>query len=159
MMLTVVADTGAVISLALSGLFGICHKHFKIIIGEKITEELKEISSTDDDLGKAAEEVLGVIEIKSAGKNFITGEDEALELLKMTEADLLISDDIRFVKKHRENEKISFSVVLFGILLKRNIITKKDFLNAVDAMFMKRGWEENLIYLVAKNMLEEDLLC
>ncbi len=40
--------------------------------------------------------------------------------------------------------------------MERKIISKNDFLNAVNAMFGKRKWEENLIYLVAKNMLEED---
>lgn len=154
-MLTVVADTGAALSLALSGLFDICRENFRIIIGEKIAEELKEISSKDDELGRAAKEVFKGIEIKSVGKNFDKGEYEALELLKETKADILISDDIDFVKKHRSNEKISFSVVLFGVLLERNIITKKNFLNAVNKMFEKREWEENLIYLVAKNMLEE----
>ena len=155
-MLIVVADTGAVLSLALSGLFGICQKHFRIIIGEKIAEELKDIALFDDELGKAAKEVLEVIEVKSADKNFRHGEDEALELMNITNADILISDDIRFVKKQSRNEKISFSVVLFGILLEKKIITKRDFLNAVNAMFMKREWEENLVYLVAKNLLEED---
>jgi len=154
-MLVVVADTGAVLSLALSGLFGICQKHFKIIIGEKIAEELKDIAFFNDELGEAAKEVLEVIEVKPAGKNFSHGEDEALELMKITKADILISDDIRFVKKQSRNEKISFSVVLFGILLEKKIITKRDFLNAVNDMFMKREWEENLIYLVAKNLLEE----
>ncbi len=39
--------------------------------------------------------------------------------------------------------------------MERKAITKKDFLKAVNNMFEKREWEENLIYLVAKNMLEE----
>jgi len=133
---TVVADTGAVISLVLSGLFGVCQNHFRIIIGEKIAEELQEIALGDDELGEAAK--------------------EALELLKNNKADILISDDIKFVKKHKNNEKISFSVILFGILMERKIISKNEFLMAVNAMFGKRKWEENLIYLVAKNMLEDD---
>ncbi len=154
-MLIIVADTGAVLSLALSGLFDVCKKNFRIIIGEKIAEELKEISLRDDELAKAAKEVLKEIEIKSAGINLDKGEYEALELLKEIKADVLISDDIEFVKRNRNNEKISFSVVLFGILLEKNIITKKDFMNAVNSMFKKREWDENLIYLVAKSMLEE----
>ncbi len=81
MNLIVVADTGAVISLVLSGMFRICQQHFRIISGEKIAEELKEISLEDDDLGKAAKEALNEIEIVSAGKKFDIGEDEALELL------------------------------------------------------------------------------
>lgn len=63
-MLTIIADTGAVISLALSGLFDVCKNHFRIIIGERIAEELKEISSAgNDELSKAAREVLKEIEI------------------------------------------------------------------------------------------------
>ncbi|MBU4077186.1 MAG: hypothetical protein KKI06_10865, partial [Euryarchaeota archaeon] len=139
-----------------SGMLPICQKHFRIISGEKIAEELKEISLEDDDLGKAAKEALNYIEIVSAGKKFDIGEDEALELLEKMGADILISDDIRFVKKHRNNEKISFSVLLLGILMERKNISKIQFLNAVNVMFGKRKWEENLIYLVAKNMLEED---
>lgn len=155
-MLVVIADTGAAVSLALSGLLDICKKHFRIIIGEKIAKELKEISSTaDDELSKAAKEVLKETEIVSAERNFEKGEYEALELLGKINADILISDDIEFVRKNRNNEKISFSVILFGILLEKNIITKKDFLKAVNRMFEKREWEENLIYLVAKNILEE----
>lgn len=42
MNLIVVADTGAVISLVLSGMFRICQQHFRIISGQKIAEELKE---------------------------------------------------------------------------------------------------------------------
>lgn len=155
MKLTVVADTGAVLSLALSGLFGVCRKHFRIVIGKKIADELKEISSRNDELGKAAKEVLKELEVKLTGKNYEKGEYEALELLEETKADILVSDDIQFVKKNKNNKKISFSVVLFGILLEKKIITKKDFLNAVTRMFEKREWEENLIYLVAKNILEE----
>ena len=103
MKLTVVADTGAVISLALSGLLGICKKQFNIIIGEKIASELKEISMKDDELGKAAKQALKEVGIKSTGKNFEKGENEALELLKETKADILISDDIVFVRDCRFN--------------------------------------------------------
>ncbi len=58
MSLTVVADTGAVLSLELSGLFEDCMKNFRIIIGEKIAEELQEIALGDDELGEAAKDAL-----------------------------------------------------------------------------------------------------
>ncbi len=154
-MLTVVADTGALLSLELSGLFDVCKRHFKIIIGEKIADELRMISLTNDELGMAAKNVMGKVAVLKAGKIFDKGEDETLELLAEVKADILISDDIEFVKKHRANEKISFSVILLGILLEKKIITKRDFINAINSMFEKREWDENLIYLVAKNILEE----
>lgn len=75
----------------------------------------------------------------------------------MTElnADLLISDDIKFVMKNKDNEKIAFSVILLGILLERNRITKEGFVKAVDRIFTKRNWDENLIYLAAKYIVQE----
>lgn len=147
MRLTVVADTGAVLSLELSGLFGVCRKHFRIFIGERIAEELREISRENDALGNAAIEVLKEIEIISTGNKFAQGEDEALELLAQMKADILISDDIRFVKKHKNNEKISFSVVLFGILLERRIISKNDFLSAVMPFLGKGNGKRTLSIL------------
>ncbi len=153
-MLTVVADTGAVLSLELGGLFDISKSHFKIVIGWKIADELRMIASTDDELGMAAKNILGKIDLVETGKIFDKGEDEALVLLAELDADILISDDIEFVKKNKDNEKISFSVILPGILLEKNVITKEDFIIAINNMFQKRGWNENLIYLVAKNILE-----
>ncbi len=44
---------------------------------------------------------------------------------------------------------------LFDVCKKHFRMTKKDFMNAVNSMFKKREWDENLIYLVAKSMLEE----
>jgi predicted nucleic acid-binding protein len=155
MRITVVADTGAVLSLALSGLFDVCKKQFRIIIGKKIEEELMTISLIDDELGSTAQELLRKLEIIPVSHNFDKGEEEALYMLNEINADILVSDDIVFVKKQRNNEKISFSVVLFGILLEKRIITKEDFLRAIDKMFEKRKWNENLIYLVAKEIVEE----
>jgi predicted nucleic acid-binding protein len=98
MRLTVAADTGAVLSLALSGLFDVCKKQFRIIIGKKIEEELKEISLMDDELGIAAKELLRKLEIIPVSQNYDKGEDEALYLLNEINADILVSDDIAFVK-------------------------------------------------------------
>lgn len=156
-MLVVVADTSALLSLELSGLADICKKYFKILIGERIADELRVISLTDDDLGMAAKNILKEADVIPVNRKFDKGEDEALELLSELKADILITDDIDFVKKHISNEKINFSVILFAILLQRKIITKDDFTDAINNLFEKREWNENLIYLVAKNILEESL--
>lgn len=81
MKLIVVADTSALLSLALSGLFELCKRHFEIITGERVAKELEEISLRKDELGKAAKEVLRTIEVTATGKKFSKGEDEAFELL------------------------------------------------------------------------------
>ncbi len=155
MRLVVVADTGAVLSLALSGLLSKCKKEFRIVVGTNIRRELEEISRGEDDLGKAAISALDDIEVRKTTRASLKGEDEALDLLTELDADILISDDIKFVMKNRDNKKIAFSVILLGVLLEQNKITKQDFVKAVDLIFTKRNWNENLIYLAAKFIIQK----
>ncbi len=154
----VAADTGALLSLSLGGLLKTCLMHFEIVIGVKIRSELEEISRMDDELAKAARDILmqagkdiRVEDLKTESEN---GELEALELLKNDKVDLLISDDIQFVKEQRD-ERISFSVILPGILYEKGILSRREFVDAINSIFRKRNWEENLIYLVAKSLIED----
>ena len=153
--LIVVADTGAILSLSLSGLLVRCEKEFRIVVGTEIRAELEGISKGDDDLGNAARSALHTIEVRKTTHSYLRGEDEALDILAELDADLLISDDIKFVMKNRGNRKIAFSVILLGVLLEQNKITKSDFIKAVDSIFAKRNWDENLIYLTAKYIIQE----
>ena len=155
MRLIVVADTSAILSLSLSGLLVKCEKEFRIVVGTKICAELEGISKGDDDLGNAARSALHSVEMRKTMHSYLRGEDEALDILAELDADLLISDDIKFVMKNKGNRKIAFSVILLGVLLEQNKITKADFIKAVDSIFAKRNWDENLIYLTAKYILQE----
>lgn len=155
MRLTVIADTGAILSLSLSGLLPKCEEEFRIVIGTRIRMELEHISKGDDDLGRAARSALSGTKVIKTAHGYLKGEDEAVHLLTELKADLLISDDIKFVRKNRSNRKIAFSVILLGVLLEQNKITKEDFVKAVDRIFTKRKWDENLIYLTAKYIIQE----
>lgn len=152
------ADTGALLSLTLGGLLKKCLTHFDIMIGGRIRSELDEISQKNDELGKAAKEILMYtgkdIKVEELKAEFEKGELEALELLETKKADLLISDDVAFVREQGD-ERISFSVILPGILYEKGILSKREFIDAVNSIFRKRNWEENLIYLVAKSLIEE----
>jgi len=108
--ISVIADTGALISLELGNLLPKCFsmKNFKFIIGEKIKSELEETATIDDEIGNASKDILCSIEkeiiVERSDKEFEKGEYEALELLKTLNADLLISDDIEFVKKNKSDD-------------------------------------------------------
>jgi len=154
----VAADTGALVSLQLCGILEKSFEHFTYYIGKRIKEELEELSRYDDEIGIAAREVLSFIgkgiEVVETGEHE-EGEYEALEILNKLNAQLLISDDIKFVKK-LQDERVSFSTIILFILHKAGVITKEDALNALDLIFERRKWSENLIYITARAMLEKD---
>ncbi|MDI6856593.1 MAG: hypothetical protein QMD21_07430 [Candidatus Thermoplasmatota archaeon] len=157
----VIADTSALISIELSGLLSICLENFQFILGPKVRSELEEIAIIDDPIGRAARKILKLIEkqieLRESKKEFEYGEYEALELLKELDASLLISDDIEFVSKEEEkDDRISFSTILIFILYKIGKISKAKAISAVDKIFEHREWKENLIYIIAKHLLEEE---
>jgi len=153
----VAADTGALISLKLSGILEKSLDFFVYLIGEKIKEELEQIAATPDELGEAARDILsligrGVEIVKTSGHE--EGEYEALEILNRI-ADILISDDIKFVKAQRD-ERISFSTFVLFFLYKKGIFDKREILRTLDSIFKKRKWAENLIYVTAKGLIEKE---
>lgn len=161
--ISVIADTGALISLELGNLLPKCFsvENFKFIVGEKVKLELEEIATIDDEIGNASKDILcsvgKEIIVKRSDKEFEKGEYEALELLKTLNADLLISDDIEFVRKNKsDDDRINFSTIVIFILYNKEEITKEEALRAIDKIFEKREWGENLIYIKGRQMIEEN---
>jgi len=142
--------------LKLCGILEKSLEFFGYLIGEKIKEELEQIAATPDELGEAARDILsltgkGVEIVKTSGHE--EGEYEALEILNMI-ADILISDDIKFVKSQRD-ERICFSTFVLFFLYKKGIFDKRETLRTLDSIFKKRKWAENLIYVTAKGLIEK----
>ena len=153
----IVADTGALISLKFSSLYEVCIRYFDIIIGHKIEKELRDISNKRDKLGKAAKSLLKdrrIIRIKLK-KKFKKGEYEAKIIFETLKADLLISDDIDFVNKERnENPRIAFSIILIFLLYQARIISKIKAKLHINKIFKARRWKENLIIETAKELMD-----
>lgn len=78
-----------------------------------------------------------------------------MELLRRENYPLLISDDIKFVKKEEKEERISFSTILIFLLYKKGKIKKKKAIDAIDSIFDKREWSKNIIYIDARELLKE----
>lgn len=162
-----VADTGALISLELSGLLDSCLDNFRLVIGPTVKKELEKLATgragMPTELASSAERVLKEvclgIELKSSSRYFGNGESECLHLFKKLGADLLVSDDIQFVKAVDEggasSGRIVFSTPLIALLFRRGIISKQEASSAFDAILTKRSWPENLIYIAGKEALED----
>ncbi len=147
--LDVVIDTSALLSLKLSNNLEEVLRYFRFFIGNRIREELKEISRTKDALGKASVSILDLVNdsIESVEtEDFKRGEKEALWIYREKNMDLLVSDDIEFVKKH-ENEA-DFSTILLLVLVKNKTLEKTELIKRLEKIFEKRGWRKNnLIYI------------
>jgi len=82
------------------------------------------------------------------------GENEAISIMKKHGCDFIVSDDIKFViKVKRKHKNVHFSVFLVSVLHELGEITKEETWEAVNKIFEKREWSENLIYSFAKELL------
>lgn len=155
MKMGIAIDTGALISLQLSGLLKKSFKYFSFFIGNVIKGELEDMEKTRDNIGIAANDTLKLV---SAGNIRLveipkekTGEVEALKVMKKQGCDFLVSDDIKFVMKTQKKfENVHFSVFIIYVLYELGDITKEEAIESVDKIFKKRSWSENLISLFAK---------
>lgn len=146
---SVAADTSALLSLKLCNSLKETLKFFQYFVGKTIKEELEEISEAEDALGRAANSILKqvcnqITLIKT--EDFELGENEALQIHRDKETDLLVSDDIEFAKAHED--ETNFSTLLLITLVKKNVFTKNELIERLEGIFKKRGWEKNnLIYI------------
>lgn len=159
MKMRVAADTSALLSLALSGLLKKSLHYFSFFTGPIIKTELERTARIKDVLGNAAATILDLIEcgeitIVETGVRG-TGEEEALEIAKTAKCEFLISDDIKFVEKlSHKTENIHFSIFIIFSLYGAGEISKQEAQNAIDNIFQKRQWTDNLIGLFAREFLQ-----
>lgn len=160
----IVADTSALISIASIDLLDTFITEFDVHTTETGVEELEETSMYDDRHREAAQTVLenvNQIKIHQVQKEFTSshvdqGEGSCALLTKETEAEFLITDDLRALPELQNlaDAKTAISPVILKALVKRNVLEQQEALNKFDELAEQRDWLGAPIYRRDKNLLD-----
>ena len=148
-------DTSALISLGHTELIDLILENLNIILTNSILNELKEISTKDDNDADSARKWLDVskkLKIEKT-KTRKVGEEGLFEIC-IKKNIFLITDDIKAIKKFKNKIKCYFSVHIIYILFKKDIISKERAIISIEKMRTERTWKENIIYVTARTLFE-----
>jgi hypothetical protein len=158
----IVADTSALISIASIDLLDTFLTEFDVHTTDTVVEELEETSEYDDRHGEAAQTVLDNIDqIKAhhVQKEFTSsridqGEGGCALLTKETEAEFLITDDLRALPELQNlaDAKAAISPIILKALVKRNVLEQQQAVNKLDELAEQRDWLGAPIYGRARNL-------
>ena len=171
----VVGDTSALISLGVGGVLSKCLETSRILIPQKVYNELNDISQSNDIHGKAAQEMIRIIsngdidvaevkhiekidELVSGYSRIDVGEAEALILAQENSITILLTDDFRSLpdlKKVSGDVEIHLSIYLLARLVLENLITITEAQDALNRISKGRTWESAGIYNLAKKYIAE----
>ena len=148
-------DTSALVSLGHTELIDLILENFNIILTHSIINELKEISTKDDNdalsakkwLNKSKELKIEKTKTKKAG-------EEGLFEICINKDIFLVTDDIKAIKKFKNKIKCYFSVHIIYILYKKEIISIERAIFSIEKMRAERTWKENIIYVTARTLFE-----
>jgi len=161
----IVADTSALITLATAETIETVLDEFDVHTTETVISELQETAKHQDVHGEAAEHVLEhsdeitVHETKDTGfesSRIDSGEASCATLTCQTEADFLITDDLRALPELQElvDAKVAISPIALKALVKRDVLESEEAEQKLEAVAEKRDWLEAPIYRRAKQLFE-----
>ncbi len=153
-----VLDTSAFISLGICDCVEILLDEFDVHTSNAVMDELEELSSYDDLEAEIAErwlkrkDQLNVHQIGEAGEfdhgRIDRGEGSCAVLAKKTDAEFLITDDVRalpFLKNIALTE-IVISPIVLKALVKRGLLSNDEATEKLEKLIEKRDWFETPIY-------------
>ena len=171
----IIADTSALISLGVGDILSKSLEISKILIPQKVFDELKEISKFDDVHGNAAKETIRYIsngkievnkvkqvekieELVSGYSRINEGEAETLILAQEKSIQILLTDDFRSLpdlKKVSGDVEIHLSIYLLVRLVLENLITVTEAQDTLNRISKGRTWETAAIYRLAMKYIDE----
>ncbi len=168
-MITLLADTSALISLEIKGLVGLASKFVRFIIPTAVYEELGDIARFEDVHGRSATDLLGlvgsgVITVKSTSampehlKNIDTGEAEILSLVTSCNCDYIITDDVRALPYMRSvaEVKVLTSAFVIRFLYDTGSLSREDALNSVKEIAISRDWYGGVLEIIAYKYFNDE---
>lgn len=172
-MIKVVMDTPSLVSLEMVGLLRRALKIVEITIPRVVAGELKEISKFSDPKGKAAENILKLIDerkisvVKVRARKKVDGllssevdEGEASCFVCCVEngVETLIMDDVDAAyelegRALASEIKLKISAAVIIELMRKGVISKKRAASGIKKMVKLREWEGGVLGVLAKKYL------
>ena len=170
-----VGDTSALISLEVGTLLEDSFQLFDYFIPGRVLNEIKEISSYEDETAIAAKNILKLMEegkitevsvkdhekvkeVMNSKKTIDMGEAESLILAQETDVKILITDDLRSLKALKELSgeiRIHLSVYVIARMVLSEIIDKSVANECLSKISDKRSWENAAIYNKAMEYIKD----
>lgn len=154
-------DTSAFLSIESIHLLDIVINLFSVITTPSVFKELDEFAQHEDILGLIARRVLAKINHFSFKDTTITEKldyvssiDEELFNISLKENITLITDDLKLLRHTTGKINRAFSTYFLTDFVYAGILTKKEALTKLEAMRYIRNWQDNIIYISTKEILE-----
>ena len=155
-MVSFAIDTSALVSIGHTNLCDVVADNFDLIVTPKIIQELTDISSFKDDDSLAARKWLDLIErlqVREVEPEK-TGEEELSRICANGQM-ILVTDDIKAIRKFGDEIKCFFSIHLIYILMKKGIVSVDEAISSLEKMRKSRDWRSNIIAATARSLLME----
>jgi predicted nucleic acid-binding protein len=162
----IVADTSALISLASINLLDTLVTEFEVHTTELVVEELEETAEYDDKHGEAAQTVLNNLNQMSihqvdggvTSSRVDAGEGSCAILTRETEADFLITDDLRALPELQTiaEAQVAISPIVLKALVQRDTLEEEVALSKLNRLAEQRSWLGAPIYRRAKDLFDTD---
>lgn len=170
-----VADTSALISIALSGKLPEVVENIGLFVPKAVKLEIAEMAGYDDIEGGAAKNILNfiknkkisLIEIKNeknardlTGKSIDQGEAECFELAAEEKIGTILMDDVNAAYRitglaKPKNISIKISTAAIVELIKQEKLAKKQGIFALQKMVKNRQWEKGILEFLIKKYVKE----
>lgn len=161
-----VADTSALISLAVGDVLDTVLDEFDVVTTDVVVTELRETAAYEDVHGDAATTVLAYIDdierLDVDGSEFVSsrvdeGEASCTAAVRAVDAPFLLTDDFRALPELQVliDGDVALSPIVLRALVKRGTLTSEEANRTLDAIATDRDWLGAPIYRYARQLLED----
>ena len=162
----IVVDTSAFISLTAARTLDVFLEEFDIHTTETVIEELEDVAQYSDETASHAEQVLDsrdritVHDIETAefqSSRIDDGEGSCIQLTRNTNADFLITDDLRALPELQTltETRIAISPIVLKALVQRNVLEREEALTRLEEAAEQRDWLNAPIYRKARELFDQ----
>lgn len=154
-------DTSAFLSIESIHLLDTVIDLFSVITTPSVFRELDDFAQHEDVLGIIAERVLAQRNkflfkesVVTEKLNYVSSIDEELFNISLKEDITLITDDLKLLRHTTGKIKRFFSTYFLTDFVYAGILTKKEALMNLETMRNIRNWQDNILYLSTKEIIE-----